>query len=206
MVHQEAKEVVELQKVFRKVFQKKKRHCCISAFCFLNKKYHVVYGDVNKLTLQMMKSVLKQFENAMMSQRALVNKPPPCFVPFQTFANFIWKIQFQQWAKTGLYCSRLTNRGLFKSVRETGRNWTMLGKTSTWMCPHLDLVLLPCIFNRLENVPCAPASHLQSSHILSVPALDQQSCSDRWQENACGISLSCTAITSFSQGHELRVV
>lgn len=46
--------------------------------------------------------------------------------------------------------------------------------------PHLDLVLLPRIFDRLEDVPCAPASHLQPGNVLSVPALDQQSCSDRW--------------------------
>lgn len=40
---------------------------------------------------------------------------------------------------------------------------------------HLDLVLLPCIFNGLENVPRVPASHFQPGGILSVPALDEQS-------------------------------
>lgn len=46
--------------------------------------------------------------------------------------------------------------------------------------PHLDLVLLPSVFDRLEDVPRAPASHLQPGDVLSVPALDQQCCSDRW--------------------------
>lgn len=43
---------------------------------------------------------------------------------------------------------------------------------------HLDLVLLACVFNRLEDVPRVPASHFQAGDILTVPALDQQSCSD----------------------------
>lgn len=46
---------------------------------------------------------------------------------------------------------------------------------------HLDLVLLSCIFDRLEDIPRAPASHLQTRDILAVPALDQQSRSDRWR-------------------------
>lgn len=43
---------------------------------------------------------------------------------------------------------------------------------------HLDLVLLPGVFNGLEDVPRVPASHLQPGDILAVPALDEQSRSD----------------------------
>lgn len=66
---------------------------------------------------------------------------------------------------------------------------------------HLDMILFSRIFYGLKDVPGAAASHLQSSNILTVPALDEKSCADGCRETE---RLSISWLSSHSQKH-LRV-
>lgn len=119
-----------------------------------------------------------------MLQRTLTDTSPSLFCPLSNICKG------QQSFNSELKQLLALNRGLTKSIgdffflkgqeetEQCGAKTLLTDSTGAW--PHLDLVLLSCVFNRLENVPRAPASHLQPSHVLTVPALDQQSCSDRW--------------------------